>query len=91
MPLLLTALATAERRTLATSSEAARVQNLLDRLGDAAVGEGQDLLRLGHGLAANQVDDDTSLAGRDADVTRDCFSFHRSLLLISYSCRLRDP
>ena len=45
------------------------VENLLHGLCDTAIGEAQNLLSLGDGLAANEVDDNTRLAGRNADVT----------------------
>ena len=52
------------------------VQRLGDNLGDGAVGELQDLASGGHGLATNQIDDDTRLTGRNADIACNCFSFH---------------
>src|SRR5471030_990747 len=68
-----------------------RFERLLDDAGGLLLRELEDVERVAHLLAADQVSDQTTLVGRQAHATDDCFGFHRQLLSAWPSCRPGDP
>jgi hypothetical protein len=66
-----------------------RFQTLLDDAGGALLRERQDVERVVHLLAANQVGDEPALVGREADTANDRFGFHRHQSLLLHGLLVR--